>query len=192
MENSQKQPAKPLTPEQLKQKQLAKVNQLVDALRLIQSPQDHIASAINLLNQIARLMWNEGWSDYKFTLGITTAFNIINYGLRNGKSHKEIAIAINTAFVESTLGTGKGKYPPPNDDTPYGLFQYKDKTLGLLYPGKDPDEDNKDQTEAIYEDIEIAEEEYYSKPFEHDRQMFTFWGIFLYKAQPWLIPQGTF
>ena len=156
---------------QLKQEQQAKVNNLAGDLRLKQAPQDHIASAINLLNEIAKQMWNEHWVKAKFDIGITTAYNIIDYGLSNGKSPEEIAIAVKTAYIESTLGNRKGS-PKPNS-TISGLFQYRDDTWKRLHPGKNKNSD-RDMIEAIYKDIGNAKEKYNNERRKDDRKIITF------------------
>ena len=75
---------------------------------------------------------------------------IIRYGVKNGHSNRDIQLAVNIAYIESTFNKNAKSLDPKS--TSKGLFQYKVGNWKDRHSNLDRDNAN-DQISAIYDDI---------------------------------------
>lgn len=75
---------------------------------------------------------------------------IIRYGVKNGHSNRDIQLAVNIAYIESTFNKNAKSLDPKS--TSKGLFQYKVGNWKDRHSNLDRDNVN-DQISAIYDDI---------------------------------------
>lgn len=84
---------------------------------------------------------------------------IIAYGSDNGFSEEQVQIAVDTAFIESSLGQNLNN---PNS-TASGLFQYLDGSWESYHSGLGEKNDQSNQITAFYNDLSIFSN-WYSNP----------------------------
>jgi hypothetical protein len=82
---------------------------------------------------------------------------ITDYGVQHGFSNEQIAIAIKTAYIESSLGANMGSpLPTPDNQNPTasGLFQYTNETWSeVRYSGLGVKNNIDNQIVAFYADL---------------------------------------
>jgi hypothetical protein len=91
---------------------------------------------------------------------------ITDYGVQHGFSNEQIAIAIKTAYIESSLGTNMGTpLPAPGNLNPTasGLFQYTNETWSALHSGLGAKDNIDNQIVAFYADL-ATYSSWYSNP----------------------------
>lgn len=74
---------------------------------------------------------------------------IIDYGKRNGYSRADIQLAVNVAYIESSLGSDLVN----PDSSARGVYQYIIDTWNHRHAGLDRDSEN-DQITAFYRDMD--------------------------------------
>lgn len=80
----------------------------------------------------------------------STMVEIINYGLNHGYTNEQIQVAVNVAYIESSMGDNLDN----PDSTASGVYQYLDGSWDAYYSDVGDKDDQSNQIDAFYQDLD--------------------------------------